>query len=217
MKTIKETKRLVAIFLTVIFMMPTMYSCSKGNNLQDVNYSSRIDGQKIIEGINLAKKSSASIVSKNNSDITITQDIVDEYLIQLGFNEGDVSVETLNEVIAKHSENKSYDELMEEYNISDISKIALQNIKEGNTYENLDDYEGYIDLEDNEKEIIAMSNSFMKSYNDSQKSSNHTKQEATGALVGLLIGGAICGVLCAIGGAILGAIIGGGSKSNNNG
>lgn len=214
MKTIKETKRLIAIFLTVAFMMPTLYSCSKENKPNVLDYSSfESEAQTIINGIDLVTNAENNPISKNILEDGFTQEIVDEYAILLGYNPGDFSAESLENVLIKQAEGKTYTELMEEYNLSAFSKLALQNIKNGNVYENINDYQEFINLNENEKVIVSLSNTFIKSYLEINKSNRpHSIQEATGALVGLLIGGALCGLLCAIGGTILGAIIGGSSK-----
>ncbi len=210
MKHLKLIKKQVAYFLTIVLIVPLFNSCSAEKSIEnDSALRYQESAEKILEVVsNFRNNTSTTSVYRSTSE-GITQEMVDEYAEMLGYNAGDFSLSSVENIINKQSEGKTYEELMEEYNLSSFARLTLQEIKDGDWKEDLENNQQYQSLNANEKEILSMSNAYMRAV-FTQADDGHTIEEATGALVGLLIGGACCGVVGAIGGAIIGALIGGG-------
>ncbi|MBT8243721.1 MAG: hypothetical protein HKP48_01970 [Winogradskyella sp.] len=208
MKILKQTRKLIAIFLMVTFLMPSIYSCSDNNvNYLETNQYEK-ESEGIINAINNYNNSQNSQAFRANSNSVITQQLVDEYLVLLGFSSGELLASDVDNIVTTQLQGRTYNELMQDYNLSSFARLSLNEIKDGAFLDDLVNNPDFQNLSDNEKLIVSLSNSFM----DAHRGSGHTIEEATGALIGIIIGAACCGFLGAIGGAIIGALIGGGSK-----
>ncbi len=212
MRTIKETKRLIAILLTYAFLMPTFYSCSRvsiddGTSLNNSQY--RKEAKKIIAGIDLVEQ---NLWSNSNSrlvkDFEITQELIDEQAVLLGYQEGEVSVEMINEIIEKYNISTSVgmDQFLADYNLTEFTKSSLKSISEGNWIENIENQIEYINLEIDEKEMLSLINAYGQEL-DYQGAGKYSFWGLFGAIAGMIVGGLLCS-LCIIAGGILGGLLG---------
>ncbi|QRM89581.1 hypothetical protein FG167_10175 [Lacinutrix sp. WUR7] len=212
MKTIKETKKLIAILLIYTFLMPTFYSCSKvnmdeGSSINNSLY--RKEAKKIINEVDLVEKNLHSTInSRLTSDFEITQELIDEQLVLLGYQEGEISVEMVNEIITKYgvSTTDGIDQLLADYNLTEFTKSSLKSISEGNWIENIIDHVDYNNLEINEKEMLSFINSYGQEL-DYQGHGRYSFWGLFGAIAGMLVGGLLCS-LCIIVGGVLGGVLG---------
>ena len=207
MKTIKHTQKLVAIFLTFVLLMPTFVSCTKDNEekFEINNYEYREKAKDIINGIDLINNNQNSF--RTIGDIELTQEIVDEYALLLGYQEGEFTVEMIDTVIDKYNVAKveGMEQFLDEYNFNEFTKITLKDISEGNWIQNLENQPNYANLNLNEKELLSLTNAYAQELN----AQGRPFWGLFGAVVGAIIGSLICGI-CALGGAIVGGLIGGG-------
>ncbi|MCF6350254.1 MAG: hypothetical protein L3J23_04375 [Flavobacteriaceae bacterium] len=208
MKIIKKTQRLVAIFLTSVFMLPMIYSCTQEGlrvNQNSLDYKKKAEyifkSVKILE-THLAK----SYQNRTDSSYEITQELVDEYAVLLGHEEGSISLELVEEVIVKYADviDRGYEQVLEDYDLTDFAKLSFKDIAEGNWIEDLESNPNYNNLSLNEKEMLSVANA----YSYELISKDFDPGSSVGAFIGLIVGGFICNFWCVIGGAIVGAIVG---------
>jgi hypothetical protein len=163
----KKFKQSIACLLTIIFMSPLIVSCSnQESEIQSVTYSQLAEKYKGIHSkikVDVVKLN--EIVSKRKSSTTnVTQEIVDSYAAELGYNNGEVSVDLVNNILNLNQEiqNTSIVEVINSKNISPFAKQSLISISQGNVLVDLDSEEDFINLSSPEKEMIVMDNIYLQ-------------------------------------------------------
>jgi hypothetical protein len=163
----KKFKQSIACLLTIIFMSPLIVSCSnQESENQSVTYSQLAEKYKGIHSkikVDVVKLN--EIVSKRKSSTTnVTQEIVDSYAAELGYNNGEVSVHLVNNILNLNQEiqNTSIVEVINSKNISLFAKQSLISISQGNVLVDLDSEEDFINLSSPEKEMIVMDNIYLQ-------------------------------------------------------
>jgi len=165
----KKFKKSIACVLTIVFMSPLIVSCSsQESENQLVTYSQLTDKYKGIHSkikLDVIKLNEIVSKSKRKSTTTnVTQEIVDSYAAEFGYNKGEVGVDLVNNILKLHQEfqNTSVEEVINSKNISPFAKQSLISIAQGNVLVDLDSKEDFIKLSTSEKEMIAMDNIYLQ-------------------------------------------------------
>lgn len=132
---------------------------------------------------------------KSSQEFEITQGLVDQYAIELGYNAGDFTVENVNTVIQSHSEllNSNFQEIINNVDLSDYAKEKIIEISEGKILNNLDDVPEFVELSVKEKEIIVLGNEYLKDISANGNMARGTWGFFESGLTGAVVGGIICG------------------------
>lgn len=138
----------------------------------------------------------------------LTQELVDEYAVMLGYEIGEVGLSDVEEIIDKYNLASSVgiEEFLEEYNYTEFTKLTLKDISEGNWIEGLENQPNYNNLNLNEKELLSLTNAYVQEM-EARGSSTANFWAGFGAVVGAIGGSLLCGV-CTVVGAILGGWFG---------
>ncbi|HNQ26381.1 MAG TPA: hypothetical protein PKL92_00485 [Aquaticitalea sp.] len=208
MKAIKKSKRIVAIVLVCIFFIPTILSCSNEKQFIDESVNKyRESALKIINAVEIVSNFEQNNFAQKDGDYEITQEMVDQYAVMLGYQAGDFDVYLVEQVIDKYADvlDKGYEQVIDEYDLSSFTKLSLKDIAEGNWIEDLESHPNYQNLSLTEKEMLSVANAYAQ---ELQNNGKGITPAGVGAFIGLIVGGWICNVWCVLGGAIIGAIIG---------
>ncbi|MEZ4793803.1 MAG: hypothetical protein R2783_10160 [Gelidibacter sp.] len=173
MKTIKETKRTIAIFLTYVFFIPTIVSCSSDKPSNDEVNSSYNEIAKKYEGIamkmaniqdNLNNYSLNSFQNRSINGVELTQESIDEYAVLAGYEEGFVTLSLVEEIIDKNEDliEFGYMQVLEDLNLGNFTKLKISEIIEGGWIEDLQESPEYENLNGGEKEVLALANTYAK-------------------------------------------------------
>ncbi|TXD81758.1 hypothetical protein ESY86_16230 [Subsaximicrobium wynnwilliamsii] len=212
MKTIKQTQKMVAIFLTFVFLIPTVVSCS-GENVQSnkVGDDYQKKAAKIFEAVDLVNQNFENLQMSKGTDYEITQELVDQYAVMLGYEAGEFDMVLVEEVVDKYADvlDRGYEQVLDDYALTSFAKITLVQIAEGNWIEDLENNPNYGNLSLTEKEMLSVANAYSQ-----QSMQRLDAGPGIGAFIGLIVGGFICNVWCVLGGAIIGGIIGSSSKND---
>jgi hypothetical protein len=209
----KNFSKYLSIPLAVFYLFISVVSCYTSeiiNENTELRNQAESRAQKTINFYQNFKKT----ISKNTDYQRngLTQALLDSYLVDAGFNEGDVTVENVNEIISKISESKTFNQKIRETNFSAFAKNKLIEMKDMGVIENLHLMPEFQTLTLHEKEALLNSNELLRVYNVQEPTTNVPcpSEACTGTLIllGAGIGGAICGPICALAGGVVGLIIG---------
>lgn len=209
----KNFSKYLSIPLALFYLFISVVSCNSNDitndNIELKNQAAN-NAQRSFNFYQNFKKS----ISKNASYQRngLTQELLDSYLVEAGFNEGDVTVENVNQIISKISETKTFNQKISETNFTNFAKNKLIQMKETGVIENLHLLPEFQTLTLHEKEALLNSNEMLRAYNVQEPTTNVPcpSEACTGTLIllGAGIGGAICGPICALAGGVVGLIIG---------
>lgn len=209
----KNFSKYLSIPLALFYLFINVVSCNSSeivNENVELKNQAESSAQRTLNFYQNFKKT----ISKNASYQRngLTQELLDSYLVEAGFNEGDVTVETVNEIVSKISESKTFNQKINETNFTVFAKNKLIQMKETGVIENLHLLPEFQTLALHEKEALLNSNELLRVYNVQEPSTNVPcpSEACTGTLIllGAGIGGAICGPICALAGGVVGLIIG---------
>ena len=150
---------------------------------------------------------------------TLTQESIDNYLVQLNLQPGSVDVAAVTEIVSKLSDvaEQGNDAVIESTLYSTFTKEKLKEIAEGNLVENLEVIPEFADLSLSEKELLILCNNIAREYIETHEmryggnGDLDCPSSACGvayAIIGATTGTAICGLPCGIVGGIIGLILG---------
>lgn len=222
MKNIKKFKSIIAYTLIVVFLLPTMYSCTADkltNEFQEnASYeqiSKKYEGaaKKMADALKSVDKEFQNNISQQRSvnGIEITQSLVDQYAVAAGYQEGEISVALVEEVMDKNEDliANGYMQVLDDYNLSGFTKLKIQEILNGESWiSDLQNSPNYANLATNEKEILTFINTVAK------ESSNFTPTEQarfwdgfTSFGVGAIAGGLLFGPIGMFFGGFIGMFV----------
>lgn len=209
----KNFSKYLAIPLALFYLFISVVSCNSSEianeNIVLKNQAERSAQRTLNFYQNFQKTISKNTSYQRNG---LTQELLDSYLVEAGFNEGDVTVETVNKIVSKIAEAKTFNQKINETDFTDFTKNHLIEMKETGVIENLHLEPEFQTLAIHEKEALLNSNELLRAYNFQEPSTNVPcpSEACTGTLLllGAGIGGAICGPICALAGGIVGLIIG---------
>lgn len=172
MKTIKETKKFVAIFLTCALLMPTIISCAKDTNEVVLTSDNEQVFAEMSESINTINGVAPDVqeIFKNNQDLSknnvygITQELIDDFAVAYGFEEGAITLDFVNTII---EEKAKIDEVgFEDYTLNvsynHYTKEKLVEMSAGEIIEDLENDLDFQNLPLEEKDILLMTKTFQE-------------------------------------------------------
>lgn len=138
----------------------------------------------------------------------IDQETINFFCELLGLAPESVSLEEVNEVIAKYSlaTDLGIEAVLEQYELTNFTKEILAEITQGNTFENLYEISGFSQLPVYEKDLIEATNLFVI------EAQNKNIGCGIGAFIGFVVGSFVCTPICQIVGVIIGCSIGKGAN-----
>jgi len=227
MKSIKKTQRMVAVFLTYVFMFPMIYSCTQEKEMNQGQKITYEELSKKYQGISDQLSSNLSILNKKfnqnvetlrSSGVEITQVMIDEYAVSIGYEPGFVSlslvenvIEASGTILANGLENYVNDIQVagEEVIISDFTKQKLIQITEGVVLSDLDNNQDFLDLQLVEKEMITVLNVFAEETQAQQAQSRIIDWDDPwiGGTAGVIVGAALLGPVGSIVGFFVGMFV----------
>lgn len=209
----KNFSKYLSIPLALFYLFISVVSCNSSeitNENVELKKQAAANAKKAINFYQNFKKTISQNASYQRNGLT--QEILDNYLVEAGFNEGDVTVETVNEIVNKISENKTFNQKINETDFTDFTKNHLIEMKETGVIEDLHLEPEFQTLAYQEKEALLNSNELLRMYTIQEATTNVPcpSEACTGTLLllGAGIGGAICGPICAVVGGVVGLIIG---------
>lgn len=210
----------IAYCQSFILLFPSLYSCTKENNLPSIEKTAQLDikyfTQETIKKTILFEEILNS--SRNPLPLNLTQELVDDYLVALGYQAGEITVLQVQELIDKLgiATVEGIQNLLEQYNLDEFTVNSINAIANGNPITDLNSIPDYLLLNQNQRELIQLANSITIA--EIQDGRSCAGWGGLGAVLGVLIGGVVCGP-CIIVGGILGGSIGcqaGGGKGGGN-
>lgn len=205
----KKYKKSIAYFLTLIFLTPMLWSCSRVNEsrIKEDTNSYREMAKSIVETHKLFNE-----INTNSPDFRtfdygeISQEDVDYYASILGYDDGEFDVELVNAILEKYIDvlDHGYEQVIEDYDLSEFTKLSMVDIAEGRWIDDLESHPNFQNLNLTEKELLSLANAFAQELEER----GTVTGQATGAFFGMIIGAWLCNVWCVLGGAIIGGIIG---------
>lgn len=216
MKELKKIKRGLAMLLTVIFLSPTVISCTTDKEEVVSNDKYRQQALKVINAIDLVKSDLAAMQNANRmiSGVEITQEVIDDYAVNLGYDQGEITLERVESIMDEYEviNNIGVEAFLEDHNLTQFTKITLKDISEGNWIEDIENHPEYINLNFNEKELLSFINAYAQEWDEQGRANGSSNFWAGfGALAGAMAGGLLCGPCIFVGG-LIGGLIGSGTK-----
>lgn len=215
MKTINEIRKLIAVFLTYSFLMPTFYSCASDANIYNSNLNSdyKKEAQQIVNSVDIFIKKYKNInntMSKSIGGVELTQELVDEYAVLLGYDVGDINIATVEDIVDKYglATQNGVEQMLNQYNLSDYTKLSFKEMSEGEWFKDLINQLEFDVLPDDEKELLLLFDSVKNEALARDRTPEEAFWQGFGAVAGAIVGGVICGI-CALVGGIIGGLFAG--------
>jgi hypothetical protein len=214
----KKGKGVFATILVTVFMISVITSCSSNEeiNKDDISYSQL---SKKYKGIykkmakDMGKIQSILLKSKTAGDIEVTQELVDQYARELGYQPGEFNVQVVKDVITERNrtENLGLEALVESKDLSTFAKRKIIELSKGVVLTESEITEEFMNLSSSEKEMIAFGNVYLEEviaeneiyYGKGMYYPSHT-EVVGGIVLGAMAGELFCGPPCALGGAVVG-------------
>lgn len=212
----KEKMKFLSLPLSFFYLFVTIVSCSP-TEIDAENQQLKLQANEKAEKAVVLYTNLATI--KNRSEYSnrgLTQDLIDEYLVSAGFQPGELTVATVNQIVSGLSQanNLSFEEQVLTISSDPYVKQKLLEIKESGFIEDLQNEEEFDELSFNEKKILLTSNAlvgeFNKAVQDGKVDVPCPSEGCTASMViaGAILGSAICGPLCGVFGGVIGLMFG---------
>ncbi|NRR93143.1 hypothetical protein HSX10_16320 [Winogradskyella undariae] len=221
MKIIKKFKSKIAYALTIVFLFPTMYSCTTDKLTNEFEENATYDqiaqkyegsAKQIADAIRLVNSElQNSFQEKQINGVEITQELVDQYAVAAGYDKGEFTVALVEEVMDKNEDliTYGYMQVLDDYNLTGFTKLKIQEILDGQAWiSDLQNSPNYANLATNEKEMLTFINTVAK------ESSSFTPTEKarfwdgfTSFGVGAIAGGVLFGPLGMFFGGLIGTYV----------
>lgn len=160
--------------------------------------------------LNIKKNFESKTTSRSNST-DLTQEQIDEFLVESGLQAGDVSLETVTTMIGYLNENLdlTFNERVDAMSFSNFVKTKLIEMNNNGVIENLPSQAGFQNLTQTEKEMLLNANYTLQEFANRVQNIPCPGEPCTAGLIllGYGIGAALCPV-CGVVGAVIGLIIG---------
>jgi proline dehydrogenase len=160
--------------------------------------------------LNIKKNFESKTTSRSNST-DLTQEQIDEFLVESGLQAGDVSLETVTTMIGYLNENLdlTFNERVDAMSFSNFVKTKLIEMNNNGVIENLPSQAGFQNLTQTEKEMLLNANYTLQEFANRVQNIPCPGEPCTAGLIllGYGIGNALCPV-CGVVGAVIGLIIG---------
>jgi transcriptional regulator NrdR family protein len=213
----KKMFKIISMPLAFVYLLVSTLSCTTSdiNKENELLLSSAKNNSK--KAVSLFIEINRNLSARNEfSRSGLTQEMIDEYLVNAGCEAGSVTLETVNAIVEQISEKEglTFEEKINSLNFSATVKNKLIEMKESGYIEDLQMQDDFQDLTLNEKEILLnsneMVNEFYRAASDDTIQVPCPSEGCTGVLIlaGAGIGSAICGPPCGVIGGVIGLIIG---------
>lgn len=166
MKTIKETKKLIAYFLICTLLMPSVTSCIKDTDEVD----NRQDFSELTDGINRINSARPDIeeilrnnqVANRNNEYGITQELVDDFAVEYGFEGGAITMDFVEAVIEQQAiiELEGFEHYTFNLEYNPYTKEKLVRMSAGELIEDLENDLDFQDIPLDEKNILMITKQF---------------------------------------------------------
>src|SRR5690606_31412851 len=189
--------------------------CASDANIYNSNLNSdyKKEAQQIVNSVDIFIKKYKNInntMSKSIGGVELTQELVDEYAVLLGYDVGDINIATVEDIVDKYglATQNGVEQMLNQYNLSDYTKLSFKEMSEGEWFKDLINQLELDVLPDDEKELLLL----LESVKNEALARDRTREEACwqgfGAVAGAIVGSVICG-LCALVGGIIGGLFAG--------
>jgi|GEM_PF-6863144 len=192
---------MVAIFLTYVFFIPIIVSCSNEQQSISEENSSYNKIAKKYEGIamkmaNLQDKINnyavSSFQNRSINGIELTQESIDEYAVLAGYEEGFITLSMVEEIMDKNEDliEFGYMYVLEDLNLENFTKLKISEIIEGGWIADLQESPEYENLNGIEKEVLVLANTYAKEISMMPTSEQGRFWDGfTSGIVGAIVGG----------------------------
>lgn len=200
-------KKILSLFMSLILLTHSFVSCSPDTRANyEIEKNSNLEISNKVDFIlnSYLTIQNEIATSRNLIPDPLDQETIDYYADLLGLTPGSVSLEDVNEIITNYAlaTDQGIETVLNQYNLSNLTKLTLADISEGNVIENLNDLVGYNQLPLNEREIIEAANLFVS------EAQNRDIGCSVGAFIGFVVGSFVCTPVCQIVGVIIGCSVG---------
>lgn len=226
----KNHKRKIASTLLVVFILPFFIGCAQvvENELakDDIStYKSIAEKYKGIRDKTLNVHRTLNEVAKSDNVTRysgLTQDQIDTYLVAIGYQEGEITVELVEEVLAANQQiamGSTMEQALDDSGISESAKQQILQITAGDLLDVNDpvDMAEFSALVEHEQEAVVLANEYMIDYIDDVGFARLDPDDGAfvGGMVGLIVGTILCNAVCGIAGFFLGGWLGMGGQKDN--
>lgn len=209
--------RMLSVPLSVIYLSVSVMACSPtdiGKENEKLNDEAKLNAKK---AVGLFRDLGSNVEGKGGLQTNgLSQELVDEYLITAGFEPGQITVETVSEILKRigETQNVSFESQIYALELSSYTKEKLIEIKETGFIDDLQNQIEFDDLPDSEKVVLLNSNSLVNEFSRAAQDGSIDvpcpSEGCTGILIltGAAIGTAVCGPVCGVFGGVIGLIVG---------
>ncbi|HSD15153.1 MAG TPA: hypothetical protein VLB74_10930 [Flavobacterium sp.] len=214
----KKIFRKLSVPLSVFYLFVSVMACAPTDTDQQDKALSEAAKLNAKKGVMLFREfqGNENRMFQRLEEGGVTQEMIDEYLVGSGFKAGEVSVETVTEIIQRIGENQnvSFEDQVNSLEVSSFVKTKLGEIKEAGYIEDLSNQKGFKILPESEKVLLLNSNELVNEFNKAAQDGTvnvpcpNEGCTALMVLAGAGIGTALCGPVCGVVGGVVGLIIG---------
>lgn len=224
MKQLKKIQSSLATLLTIIFLIPTAISCSEASEeltaeeaqiAEYKNIEKKYRGQASkmlndLETVNEKFLSLQQVQSKNLNGTEVTQEMLDDYALSIGFESGMVTLDLFNTVMDDYEDlvNNNFDQVIDNKALNNFTKDKIKAIVNSNS--NLNDLytSEFHNLPTSEKEQLIYLNTLAEDANSLSPEQNAKFWDGfTAGGVGFIAGSILCGLGCGVAGFFIGMFV----------
>lgn len=216
----RKVAKILSMPLAFVYLFVSTISCTTN----DVSKENEL----LLDSAKSNSKKAVSLFLEINNNLSarseysragLTQEIIDEYLVNAGFQAGSVTLETINAITTEigEMEGMTFEEKIDLMSFSDLVKSKLLEMKESGYIENLESQSDFQNLLITEKEFLLNANEMVNEFSKADFQDANVPCPGSSCtwgfiLVGASIGAGLCGPWCGFVGGVLGLIIGVSSK-----
>ena len=149
----KKLQKFIAVKLSFLIVLMTTMSCSKNDLITSTSNEKLVvqakeNSKKVVDLFLSVKKSVESKASSRSIEDDLTQEQIDQYLVESGLNAGDVSLQTVLTMVNYLNENSdlTFNERVNEMNFSNFAKTKLIEMNNNGVIANLPSQTGFQNL-----------------------------------------------------------------------
>lgn len=212
----KEKMKLLSLPLSIFYLFVSVVSCAP-SDIDSENHQLQLQARKdAVKAVELYKNLNAITNKSSFSDKGLTQETVDEYLVSAGFQPGELTVQTVNQIVSElvKRQGGNFEDEVQSLSLSPYVKQKLIDIKENGFIEDLQNEDQFVSLPQEERKMLLTSNALVDEFSKAAQDGDITMPcPSEGCTFGMVllgagIGTAICGPLCGVFGGIIGLMLG---------
>ena len=207
----KKLERVVCVALASLVLFMSIMSCSNNHtNSTAVNQKlimqAKENSKKAVDLYITIKKNFESKTASRSNVTDLTQEQIDNFLVESGLQAGDVSLETVTTIISYLNENAdlTFSERVDAMSFSNFVKTKLIEMNENGVIEDLPSQAGFQNLTQVEKEMLLNANYTLQEFANRVQNVPCPGEGCTGGLIllGYGLGTALCPICGVVGGVI---------------